>query len=141
MTLFKKKKVALGEGHVIQYTFFEFKRFGGIWFYNWKTIDQMRFHTHAFNAYAILLSGGYSEEIRHSDGSISKNDVENKFKLRYIPREYCHRICESKKNTWTVVFFGSWAKTWKEYFPIRDEWVTYGWGRKVLLRVRKFKEE
>lgn len=134
ISIFKKKKVALGEGHVVQYTLFEWKRFGGIWFYNWKTIDQMRFHTHAFNAVAILLNGGYLEEVIDADGKITTKKVDQRFKLRRIPMAYCHRILASKQNTWTVVFFGPWAKTWREYFPETGEWVRYGWGRKVLYK-------
>ncbi len=55
MIIFKKKRIELGEGHILQYTIFEHKKFGGIWIYNWKTIIQNRFHTHAFNAIAFLL--------------------------------------------------------------------------------------
>ena len=69
MIWFKKKRIELGEGHIIQYTLFESKFFGGIWVYNWKTILQNRFHTHAFSSYAFLLNGAYTEEVIH-DGKI-----------------------------------------------------------------------
>lgn len=50
---FKKKRIELGEGHIIQYTLFENKLIGGVWLYYWKTIEQNRFHTHAFSSSAF----------------------------------------------------------------------------------------
>lgn len=79
--LFKKKRIELGEGHIIQYTIFENKNIGGIWIYNWKTILQNRFHTHAFNSSAFLLSGGYTEEVIE-DGKIKTREVNQWLKRR-----------------------------------------------------------
>ena len=76
MIILKKKRVELGKGYIIQYTIFENKKFGGIWIYNWKTIEQNRFHTHAFSAYAFLLKGSYIEEVI-KDGKIIKTISEN----------------------------------------------------------------
>lgn len=74
MIAFRKKRIELGEGHIIQYTLFEWKRLGGIWFYNWKTIEQNRFHTHAFNSYAFTLKGDYTQEVI-KDGKIHVEEV------------------------------------------------------------------
>lgn len=135
MILFKKKRIELGEGHIVQYTLFENKRFGGIWIYNWKTILQNRFHTHAFSSYAFLLSGGYTEEVIE-DGVIHVRMVNQKFKRRYLPKNYCHRILKAKPNTWTIVFFGKWIDHWWEYFRDTNTWVKYGWGRRVLEKIK-----
>lgn len=132
MKWFSKQKVALGEGYVTQYTIFEAKTFGGIWLYNWKTIDQMRFHTHAFSSVAFTLRGSYTEEVLNSDGTVTTNEVANWLRPRYIPSGYCHRIQGARKNTWTIVFFGPWRKSWWEFFPDTSTWVQYGWGRKIL---------
>lgn len=134
MILFKKKRIELGEGHIVQYTLFEHKRFGGIWIYNWKTILQNRFHTHAFSSYAFLLSGGYTEEVIE-DGVIHVRMVNQKFRRRYLPKNYCHRILRAKPNTWTIVFFGKWTNHWWEYFRDTNTWVKYGWGRKVIEKI------
>ena len=134
MILFKKKRIELGEGHIIQYTIFESKTIGGIWIYNWKTILQNRFHTHAFSSSAFLLSGGYTEEII-KDGKIIKRDVNQWLKRRKLPRNYCHRILEAKPNTWTIVFFGKWIDHWWEYFGDTKTWVKYGWGRTKIKKV------
>lgn len=131
MIFFKKKRIELGEGHIIQYTLFENKLFGGIWIYNWKTILQNRFHTHAFSSYAFLLNGGYTEEVIH-EGKIETRVVNQRLKPRFLPKNYCHRILEAKPNTWTIVFFGKWIPYWWEYFSDSKVWVKYGWGRKVI---------
>ena len=131
MILFKKKRIELGEGHIIQYTLFENKFFGGIWIYNWKTILQNRFHTHAFSSYALLLNGAYTEEVIHK-GKIETRVVNQRLKPRFLPKNYCHRILEAEPNTWTIVFFGKWIPYWWEYFGDSKVWVKYGWGRKVI---------
>ncbi len=131
MILFKKKRVELGEGYIIQYTIFENKYFGGIWIYNWKTILQNRFHTHAFSSYAFLLSGSYTEEVIEN-GEIKEKVVNQLFKPRYLPKNYCHRILKAEPKTWTIVFFGKWIPYWWEYFNDTKTWIKYTWGRKVV---------
>ena len=135
MKLFSKKRIELGEGHIVQYTIFEHKKIGGIWIYNWKSIEQNRFHTHAFGSYAFLLSGEYTEEIIR-DGEIQKRTVNQWLKPKHLPKNYTHRILEAKPNTWTMVFFGKWIPYWWEYFHDTKTWVKYGWGRKVLDKVK-----
>ena len=131
MIFFKKKRIELGEGHIVQFTLFESKRFGGIWLYNWKTILQNRFHTHAFSSYAFLLNGAYTEEVI-IDGEVHNRIVNKKFVPRHLPKDYCHRILRANPNTWTIVFFGKWKDHWWEFFRETNTWVKYGWGRKVL---------
>lgn len=135
MIFFRKKRIELGLGHIIQYTLFEHKKIGGIWIYNWKTIEQNRFHTHAFSSLAFLLRGEYIEEVIRN-GKIEKRVVNQRFKPRYLPKNYTHRILEAKPKTWTIVFFGPWIPYWWEYFEDTDTWVKYGWGRRVLAKVK-----
>ena len=134
MIFFKKKRIELGEGHIEQYTIFESKSLGGIWIYNWKTVLQNRFHTHAFGSYACLLSGSYTEEVI-SNGNIHKRVINNKYVPRHLPKNYCHRILKAEPNTWTIVFFGKWGKYWWEFFRDTNTWVKYGWGRKVIEKI------
>lgn len=135
MIFFKRKRIELGKGHIVQYTLFESKLFGGIWLYNWKTIEQNRFHTHAFNSYAFLLRGYYVEETLDDQGNnLGKRTVNQRFKPRFLPKHYCHRILEARPKTWTIVFFGKWDKHWWEFFEETETWVKYGWGRKVISK-------
>ena len=135
MIIFKKKRIELGEGHIVQYTLFEHKGFGGIWIYNWNTVVQNRFHTHAFNSTAFLLSGEYLEEVM-IDGEVITRVVVDRFKPRKLPMNYCHRILKADPNTWTIVFFGKWIDHWWEYFQDTDTWVKYGWGRKLIKKTK-----
>lgn len=130
-TFFKKKRVELGDGHVIAYTIFEWKYLCGITVYNWKTTKQDRAHSHAFPAIAMLLNGGYKQLI-WKNGEPIENEVSKRFRLRYLPRNFTHQILESKPNTWTIVFTGPWIKNWFEFFPDSNTWVKYTWGRKVV---------
>jgi|TARA_R110000868_G_scaffold74337_5_gene214931 hypothetical protein len=134
MIFFKKKRVELGDGFIIQYTIFENKFFGGIWIYNWKTILQNRFHTHAFSAYAFLLSGSYTEEVIQ-DGKILTRVVSQWMRPRRLPKNYCHRILRAEPNTWTIVFFGKWEPNWWEYFNDTKTWIQYAWGRKMVKKI------
>ena len=135
MIFLKKKRIELGEGHIVQYTIIENKLLGGVWVYNWKKVIQNRFHTHAFKSYALLLSGSYIEEVI-LDGKITTRAVSARFKPRLLPKDYCHRIILAAPNTWTIVFFGKWSSSWWEYFQDSKTWVKYGWGRKVIDKIK-----
>lgn len=135
MIFFKKKRIELGDGHILQYTIFESKKIGGIWLYNWKTIKQNRFHTHAFASYAITLNGSYVQEVV-KNGEIVREVVSKRFIPRYLPKYYCHRILKAEPNTWTMVLFGKWDRTWCEYFPDTSTWVVYKWGRLIVSKIK-----
>jgi hypothetical protein len=137
---FKKKRVELGEGHVMAYTVFEWKPLFSIIVYNWLTIKQNRFHSHAFPAVAFLLSGKYEEEVKVNGKTYSKT-VNQWLKPRYIPRNYVHRVLKSDPNTWTIIFVGPWHKWWYEYFEDTGIWCKYLWGRKMVGKTNEFPEE
>lgn len=132
----RKKRVELGEGHVVQYTVFENKKLGGLWFYSWGKVGgesgegQCRFHTHAFSSYCFTLNGSYDQEVIDENG-IRKERVSKLFRPRYLPRNYTHRIINAEPNTWTCVLFGKWSKFWFEYFSDTNTWVKYTHGRNV----------
>jgi len=138
--LFRKKRVELGEGHIIAFTLFEHKYLFSIIIYHWKTIKQNRFHSHAFPAIAFLLSGKYEEEVFTKAGVIHKT-VNQWLKPRVLPRNYTHRILQADKRTWTIVFTGPWLKYWYEYFEDTKTWVKYGWGRMVLEKTKNIPSE
>jgi len=62
--MFKKARIVLGEGFLDRFANFEWKRFFSIYFHMFNTVEQDRFHTHVFNGIAILLYGGYEEEVK-----------------------------------------------------------------------------
>ena len=135
-TFFKKKEVALGLGSVTQYLIFENKHFLSLIFYRWNTIDQVRFHTHAFGAVAFLLRGWYWEKVLYN-GIEMTNFVNIPFYPRVLPRNYTHAIGNAKPGTMTMVITGPWQKYWYEFFPDTQLWVKYTWGRKIVEKTDK----
>jgi hypothetical protein len=128
------KDVALDMGNIKQYTLFECKYLFSIIFYKWENVQQSRFHTHAFASMAILLKGSYEEDVLVDDKEIVTRTVDERFKLRHLPKDYCHCINKAKPGTWTVVFCGPWKKTWEEYFVDTNTWIKYTWGRKRVYK-------
>lgn len=125
--MFHKVRISLGEGYLDRYTIFEFKRFSSLYVHCFNTIAQDRFHSHAFWGLAFVLYGGYYEEWKNSTGTYCKWIGPG---IRWIPREYNHRLLKSKPNTISVLITGPWAKFWTEE---KDGIVrTLGWGRKVV---------
>jgi hypothetical protein len=138
--IFRKKKVALGEGHVEQFIIFENKHLFSIILYKWFTIDQIRFHTHAFSAVAFLLKGWYWEKILFKDIEMP-NFVNVPFLPRFLPKNYCHAIQQAKPGTRTLVITGPWQKHWYEYFPDTKTWVKYHWGREKVEKLTELPKE
>lgn len=140
MILLQRKRVELGEGHVVQYTLFENKRLGGMWFYSWGKVGghdgegQCRFHTHAFNSICMTLKGSYDQEVITELG-VEREKVRRLFQPRFLPRNYTHRIINAEPNTWTCVIFGKWSKFWFEYFSDTNTWVKYKHGRVVVEKL------
>jgi hypothetical protein len=132
---FQKKQVALGKGSVMQYILMENKWLFSIIFYKWATIDQIRFHTHAFHSVAFLLKGWYWEKVKFQTGDVkfqASNLVNIPLYPRIIQKNYCHAIQKARPGTMTMVIAGPWEKHWAEFFPADKKWVKYAWGRKKI---------
>ena len=127
-----KKRVALGKGYLDRYTILEIKWLCGIYFHVFNTVEQDRFHTHAFDGWAFLIRGGYEEEF------IEAGEKKRKWVgpgIRYIPRVYNHRLLASLPNTISILFTGPWSRTWTEE---NDQFIrTLQWGRKEVKRQQK----
>lgn len=139
-TLFQKKEVALGKGSVNQYILFENKYLFSIIFYRWRTLDQIRFHSHAFASVAFLIFGWYWEKILYNEIEMT-NFVNVPFLPRYLPRNYTHAIQNAKPGTTTMVITGPWQKHWYEYFPDKGIWRRYTWGRKKVEDQTEYPKE
>jgi len=128
--MFKTARIALGKGFLDRFTIFEWKRFFSIYFHVFNTVEQDRFHTHAFNGIAILLYGWYEEEVKEEGRFSYRKKIRPS--IRFIPRSYNHRILRSKPNTLSILFTGPWSKTWTEE---NEQFVrTLTWGRKEIQR-------
>jgi hypothetical protein len=121
--------VALGEGRIDRYTLFEIKPLGGVILNVFNSVEQDRFHTHAFNAISVMIFGAYREEIR------TEYDVQVRTRrrdIRFLPRTLEHRILNSTPNAISVTICGPWKRSWTET-SLAGRIRRMTWGRKPLL--------
>lgn len=131
MVMFNKVRVALGKGFLDKFTIFEWKQVFSIYFHIFNTIEQDRFHTHAFGGIAFVFKGGYEEEYKSNNGEIKRKWVG--FGVRYIPSTYNHRLLRSKSNSMSILFTGPWNYYWTE--EKIGLWIrVLTWGRKEISR-------
>lgn len=138
MVFWKRKDIALGEQTVTELTILEWKRFFSIKLFNFHptTGKQDRFHTHAFNALSIRLSGDYTEEIIIDDYVIHKARSRKRF--LFIPANEFHRITKSN-GCKTLLITGPWGSQFKELrslFPSQHEGYSW-WSEWVCGAQRK----
>lgn len=95
------------------------------------------YHTHAFNSVNWVLGPGRLEEQflgpRTKDKVLWRIPViVRKFARSiwpiYTRRKHFHRVV-SRGTTWVFSIRGPWVKTWREYDPKTDEFVTLTHGR------------
>lgn len=84
-----------------------------------------RFHTHAFNAFTIWLSGNVLEHHRNGARKYFKA-----FDTKVTTRNTFHKIEAIDKPAWAISFRGPWADTWNE--DRSGKLVTLTHGRKEL---------
>lgn len=85
------------------------------------------FHSHAFNALTWFLTGKVTEH--HLDGR--KVDWGPSFFPKWTPRSCFHKVF-ADKTTYALSLRGPWAKTWKEFNPKTDTFVSLTSGRKEV---------
>lgn len=119
---------SLGVGNIKRFTIFECKPLGGIIINIFNTVNQDRYHSHAFHAFSIMIRGHYYENIL-VDGIMYTKLIN---KSRFIPRNYIHKITLSSKNAMSITFEGPWESTWSEFFD-NGRVKSYAWGRKVIF--------
>jgi hypothetical protein len=129
-------RVVLGteeeNGYLNRIQLFEFKKLLSCYIHIFNTKYHDRFHSHAFSAVAVVLKGGYFEE--YYVGS----EVRTKWVgpgLRFIPKDYNHRIMRSEPNSVSFLIAGPWEKYWTEDFPGYARVLT--WGRREVARRAK----
>lgn len=114
MTFWKRKSINLGEQNVTELTVLEWKRFFSIKLFHFHPTEgkQDRFHTHAFNAVSILLSGDYVEELVTEKRQIVALKRSRK-RFLFIPANQYHRITKSN-GCRTLLITGPWGDEFKE---------------------------
>ncbi len=132
--LFHWDNTSIGVGNIKRFTLIEIKNLGGVIFNIFNTVDQDRFHSHAFNAFSIMIKGYYYEDVIENNSIVTKR-IE---KSRFIPRNYIHKITKSSPNAISVTIEGPWESSWNEYFD-NGRIKSYTWGRQVVYDSKHLK--
>ncbi len=125
MVIWKRKKINLGDQCVTELTILEWKKLFSIKLFHFHKTDgkQDRFHTHAFNAVSILLSGDYVEEVIDDTNTIVPLKRSRK-RFLFIPANQYHRITKSD-GCRTLLITGPWGDTFKELRLVHKSSNTY----------------
>jgi hypothetical protein len=84
------------------------------------------FHSHAFNALTLWLSGSAIERFPRGRTRLWKAG-----EFKYTPRECFHRV-EPQPGTWALSIRGPWAAMWQE---VKGKTLTtLGHGRKIVVQ-------
>lgn len=132
-------RVVFGSGYLDRLVVFECKYFGGIYFNIWKTEEHDRFHTHAFDAISIMLSGSYEEEQLLPDGTRRRIKVAAPL-VRWIPRTSNHRMLRAAERTMSITLTGPWDRLWSETLHPSGKRRFLTWGRRVVYAEPGFDE-
>ncbi len=112
-------------------------RVDGFWLFRHKrlfTVALLRFsegsreafHSHAFNSWSVLLTGGLLEQ--HLDGTVDTHTAGNVIKTF---RNTFHKVYGLADANWVLTFRGPWADTWQEVTE-DGEYVTLTHNRVVV---------
>lgn len=85
------------------------------------------YHSHAFNSISWVLKGELNENMFNGTVNVYKPGL----KAIVTRRNDLHKVV-SVGDTWVLTFRGPWAKTWKEFLPKENKFITLTHGRKVV---------
>jgi quercetin dioxygenase-like cupin family protein len=108
MRLFYKGPDGGPESNVQGYFLCEVKSLFSIVLLYFPTGTREAYHSHAFNAVTLWLSGVVIEWQR-----FGRAKVYHAGQLKYTPRCMFHKI-EACKPTWALSLRGPWSRTWQE---------------------------
>jgi mannose-6-phosphate isomerase-like protein (cupin superfamily) len=125
-SFFDKRKDGGEQSHVTAYFLAAIKPLFTIGLLHFADGTREAFHSHAFNAVTLVLSGRFREE--YLDGKMVDFKAGD---VKYTPRKRFHKV-RSFGDTWALTFRGPWANTWKEYRPDEKRFVTLTHGRQII---------
>lgn len=127
---FTKAKDGGPESHVTGYFLVEIKPLFSIVLLHFAEGTREAFHSHAFNALTLWLSGVVEERVMGNGGEESHLWAAGQ--LKYTPRNCCHKIVAPKSGAWALSLRGPWVDKWREFIPSAKRVVTLTHGRKVV---------
>lgn len=111
MKLLWNAKAGGPESRVWMYGF-ESKRFGSALLLRFENGSREAYHSHAFNALSVVLSGGLNEWHMHGGA-----ELHGRGKVVRTLRETFHKVY-SIGRTWVLSFRSPWIPTWQEALPV-----------------------
>ncbi len=124
---FFKRKDGGQNSTVTGYWLFEFKSLFSIVLLKFDEGAREAFHNHAFNALTWFVRGEVVEH--YLDGS--SKTWKPSFWPKYTARDCFHKVF-GVKTTYALSIRGPWSKTWKEFLPSENQYVTLTNGRQVV---------
>lgn len=89
------------------------------------------YHSHAFNCYSWVLSGGLYEEIAYDPHRfvtlvMNARTTHHPGRGFWIMRECMHRVRSLYPTTWVLTLRGPWRATWLDGNPAEPDTLTHG---------------
>jgi hypothetical protein len=126
MKLLKVMKDGGPKSHVTGFFLIEIKSLFSVVLLKFGKGTREAYHSHAFDAATLWIKGHVTEHLL--DGT-SRDWAAGD--LKYTARNCFHKVF-AHVDSYAVSVRGPWAKTWKEYLPAEDKFVTLTHGRKVV---------
>ena len=98
------------KGSVTRISLIEHKKIISAYVHFWEVTGQRTFHTHAFWGIAIVVRGGYTEEVILEGGR--REMVKIRPGLRIIRTDLNHRIVSCLPGTVSITLAGPWKDRW-----------------------------
>jgi hypothetical protein len=127
MKLFFKSKDGGEESTVTGYWLIESKKWFSVCLLRFDGQSREAFHTHAFDSFSIVLSGGLFEYFL--DG---KYKFHKRLSVVRTAREDFHKVSSLPRRSWVLTFRGPWVNIWKEYIPATGKYIKLTHGRKIV---------
>lgn len=121
MRFFEKVKDGGPDSPVDAYVLIEIKSLFSIMLLKFNPGMREAFHSHAFNAFSIFLSGDTDEERLEENewGFFVVAKLFHGGMMKYTPRSLIHRF-NTYKPAWVLTFRGPWRKQWTEAELLAD---------------------
>jgi quercetin dioxygenase-like cupin family protein len=116
------------DSHVTGFFLVEIKSLFSIVLLNFGKGSREAFHSHAFNALTLWLTGTAKEHLLRG-----KARIWDAGQVKYTPRGCFHKV-EGIRSAWALSFRGPWSNTWKEFLPKEQQHITLTHGRKVVAQ-------
>jgi len=125
MRILQKVKDGGPQSTVTAYFLCEFKSIFSIALLRFDKGSRENYHSHAFNALSILISGRLTEFF--AEGGAQKY---KRLRIKSTPSNLTHKVYAYQRS-WVITLRGPWAESWTEVEPDGTV-ILLGHGRKII---------